>query len=344
MRISADELRKLSIDIFTRAGVPKPAAVRVSEHLVSSNLAGVDSHGAIRIPQYVQRIRDGEIDPSAQSEIVNETPSTALIDGHWAFGQVVAFDAVQLAIDKAKAQGISIVSVRNSTHIGRLGEYAEIMANDGLIGFIAVNGQGAGQFVAPSGARERRLSVNPMAWGIPTGRPDEPFVLDISTAAVAEGKIRVKRNRGEAIPEGWVIDAEGKPTTNPADLYGPPEGCLLPMGGHKGYGLSLVVDMLAGGLSGGGCSRPNVKRFGNAIVIIAVDPSFIRPGQEVAEAVGSLIDYVKSAQPAKEGAKVMVPNEIELQTRRQRLAEGIEIEDETWNSIAATARELGIEL
>lgn len=344
MKKSAEELKQLSIEILEKAGAPKHVASRVTEHLIGNNLVGTDSHGVIRIPNYVDFIINGVVNVSAEPKVVKETSSIAVLDGCGAFGQVAAAKAAEMAIKKAKETGISLVALRNTSHIGRLGEYVEMIAKENLIGFVAVNYGGGGICAAPAGGRERRLNTNPMAWGIPTGCDDQPLIIDMATSAVSEGKVRVKRNQGEKIPEGWVIDSEGKPTTDPNDFYGPPEGALLPMGGYKGYGLALVVDILAGGLSSGGCGRHGVKEFAQCTTVIAIDPSVTRPLDEFVGAVDGLIDYVKSATPIKEGVPVMVPNEPECLMRQRRRKEGIELDAATWKSIVETAKKVGLDI
>lgn len=339
-----EELKDLSCSIFIKAGVAEQEANRVSEHLVNANLVGVDSHGVIRIPLYIEWISDGTINVNGKMEVIKETPVMALIDGHSSFGQVVAAKAAQIAAQKAKKQGISIVSFKNASHIGRLGEYAEMIANESLIGLIMVNGQGAGQYVAPLGGKERRLSVNPFAWGIPTGQKELPIILDISTTVVAEGKIMVMKNKGKKVPEGWIIDAEGQPTTDPDKFYGPPVGSLLPLGMHKGFGLSLVIDILSGGLSGGGCSREGVEHFQNAGCIIAIDPGAIQDYNTFIKSVDALIKYVKTSETIYKNSKIMVPFEPEWYVKQRRKIEGIEIEEDTWKKIVETAKNLGLKI
>lgn len=341
---SVKELKKIVTLIFIKAGASKLVASRVAEHLVGANLVGVDSHGIIRIPLYIEWIKDGTINLNAKMEIIKETNLMALIDGHHAFGQVVADEASNIAINKTKKHGMSLVSVRNSSHIGRLGEYAEKIAKNDLVCVIMANAQGAGQLVAPWGGKQRRLSANPITWGIPTGQKRRPFIFDISTSIVAEGKIILYKNLNKNIPEGWVIDFQGKSTTNPNDLYGPPEGSILPMAGHKGFGLSMAVDILAGALSGGGCSKESVKKFYNCFTIIAIDPAQICSYDNFLESVNQLIEYVKSSAPIKEGSEILIPNELENRNREQRLRNGIEIEEDIWNMILATAKEFGINL
>ena len=343
---SADQLKELSSGIFESVGVPANEAQIVAESLVNSNLAGHDSHGVIRVPQYVAMIKRGGISPGASIEIVQETPNTAVLNGNWGFGQVMARKAMEIAIEKASTNLVAAVSMSQSNHIGRLGEYPVMAAQRDMIGMVMVNNHGAAQLMSPWGGIERRLSPSPISIGLPTGT-DDPVLLDISMAVMAEGKVRVKRNRGEKLPEGCVIDAEGNSTTDPGDLYGPPPGAILPFGGiagHKGYGLGFIVDVLAGALSGAGCSRAGASRFGNAVFINVVNIESLVPVGEFKRHVDGLIDYVKSSRKMPGVNEILFPGEMEARERKKRLRDGIFIEDETWAQIAKTAEDLGVEV
>jgi len=197
----------------------------------------------------------------------------------------------------------------------------------------------------PWGGIARRLSPNPMAVGVPTMKYD-PVILDITTAVVAEGKIRVKLNRGEQLPEGWIIDSEGNLSTDPKKLYGPPQGAILPFGGiagHKGYGLGFIVDVLAGALSGAGCSRANAPRFGNAVFITVINIEDFIPIEEFKDHVDGLIDYVKSSPKMPGVNEILYPGEFEAKEKKKRLEKGIFVEDETWNQIVKAAQDLNID-
>lgn len=343
---SADQLKDLGFRIFSAIGVPEDEAKLVSESLVNSNLVGHDSHGVIRIPQYVSMIKKGDIVPGAKMKVVRETPSTAVLDGNWGFGQVMARKAMEIAIEKAKNRSVSTVSMARSNHVARLGEYPAMATEKDMIGIIMVNNHGAAQYMPPWGGIARRLSPNPLSIGIPSGGPD-PVLLDITTAVVAEGKVRVKLNRGEKLPEGWIIDAEGRPTTDPKDLYGPPPGAILPFGGiagHKGYGLGFIVDVLAGALSGAGCSRPDAPRFGNAVFITVINIEDFVPIDEFKKHVDGLIEYVKSSPKMPGVPEIFFPGEVEARERRKRLESGIFVEDETWSQIVKSAHELNVSL
>lgn len=341
---SAAALERLTVRLLEAAGVESAVAARTARHLVNSNLAHTDSHGIIRLSDYVAWVQKGVIARDNRMEVVQDRGAAVLLDGHSTFGPVVAGRAVELAIEKARQFGIGMAAARNSAHIGRLGEYAEDIAREGFIGYVCSNAQGAGQMVAPWGGREARLSTNPLAWGIPTG--GEPIVIDMATSAAAEGKFRVKMRRGEKIPADWAIDAQGNPVTDPADFYGPPLGAMLAAAGHKGYGLSLVVDALAGALTGGGTACPNdvVDWPLSGFMILAIDAGLFLPREEFTDTLDKLVTYVKSSPPLDPARQVVVPGEPESRARQAQLKDGIFIEDETWQRIEAAARGLGVDL
>ena len=297
LNFTHDQLRKNGFEIFKAAGATDEEARTVPDLLVESNLAGHDSHGVLRIPQYVRMIQNGDIKPGANIEIVQETPATAIINGYWGVGQLIATKAMQIAIEKAKSCSISSVSVYNCNHIGRLANYALMAVEHEMIAMMMVNGHGGDQGVAPFGGITQRLGTNPIAVALPT--KGEPFVLDITTSAVAGGKIRVKRARKEELPEGWLIDSEGNPTIDPEVYF--TGGALLPLGGvlgHKGYGLGLVVDILAGALSEAGCSRVDAPRSGNGIWTCVINIKNFTPIDEFKDRVHLLFEYVKSSPTA----------------------------------------------
>ncbi len=343
----ADQLKSICIDIFKAIGVAEDKAQIVANLLVEANLAGHDSHGVLRLPQYVRMIQDKDIQPDAEIEIVPpETPSSAVIDGHWGFGQVIVTQAMEIAIAKARTHVVSAVNVYNCNHIGRLADYVLMAARAKMIGVLFVNGHGADQGTAPWGGIARRLGTNPMACAIPTGRED-PMLIDITTSVVAGGKLRAYRNRGEALPEGWLIDSAGNPSTDPAVYFDAPRGALLPFGGiagHKGYGLGLLVDILAGAMCEAGCSRPAAPRLGNALLAIAINIENFIPIADFEGHVARLIDFVKASPTAPGYDEISIPGERSARTRRDRLANGIPLDDATWESLVETARRVGVEI
>ncbi len=331
--------------IFLAAGVPPEVAHTVGQSLVESNLAGHDSHGVIRVPQYLEMLGDGRINPRAEPRLVRETDSTAVVDGGWQFGQVAARQAMDVAVTKAWGRGVAVVQLYQSGHIGRLGEYAELALARDMIGIVATNNHGGGQVLAPFGGIARRLSPSPIAIAVPGGR-DFPIVLDMTTSVVAEGKVRVKRARAEPLGEGWILDATGKPSTDPAAFYGPPPGSLTPLGGatgYKGFGLAFMIDILAGALGGAGCSRPDPPPLrGNGVYLQAIHPASFGASERFRAEVTALVDYVKSSPPAPGFDGIRVPGEVEHLNRQRRLRDGIEIEKDTWDKLQSIAGTLGL--
>lgn len=326
------------------AGAAPDVAARVSQHLVNSNLVGIDSHGVIRLTDYVSWVQEGKAAPDNRVEILNDQGGTALLDAHFTFGPVAASQAAQMAAGKARKLGVGIISVKDATHIGRLGEYVYELASEGLVGFVCCNAQGAGQMVAPWGGKQGRLTTNPLAWGFPSGRAEGPVVMDMSTSAWPEGKVRVKHRRNEKVPLGVLIDADGRDSTDTHDLYGSPGGALLPAGQHKGYALSLMVEFLSGVLSGGGSCHAPAAQFThvNSFCMMAIGVESIRSLTDVTSDFDAVLAYVKGSLPIQEGGEVLVPYEPESRQYNRILKDGIEVEQATWDSITELAESLGV--
>ena len=338
------QLNKIAADIFEAAGVARGEAEIISELLVAANLAGHDSHGVLRIPQYIGLMESGQIQPGAPIQIERESASHALINGNWGFGHVIAQKAMSLAIQKAKSSTISAVSIYNCNHIGRLGSYPVMAANEGLIGMVMANAGGTALYVAPFGGTDGRLATNPISIAAPT-RDDYPILLDITSSVVAQGKIRVALNRGDSVPLGWLINSKGDPTTDPHDLNGPPPGALLALGGiaaHKGFALALMIDVLGGALSGAGCSGSGNTRLQNGVLMVAIDIETFTPLDDFYARVDELVGYVKSSPLAPGFDEILVPGEIEARREQQRSEDGIPLDDETWRQLQETAAALGI--
>jgi LDH2 family malate/lactate/ureidoglycolate dehydrogenase len=343
-RMQAEELRSLARRLFEALQVPSEEAAWVAELLVRANLAGHDSHGVIRIPQYAQAIQSALIQPGAPFEIIQESPSLALIDGHGGLGQVVTRRAMELAIRKAKETKIGSVGAHNLYYVGQLADYTRMAAEQELVGIMMMQAGGASPIVAPLGGRAGRLGTNPISIAFPTGGP-VPFLLDMATSVVAEGKVRVKRQRGEKTPEGWLITHEGRPTTDPNVLYHEPQGAILPLGGlaaHKGFGLAMVVEILGGILARAGHGAQGVNRDKQGIFIVVIDiNAFVEPSDFHAE-IDDLLTYVKSAPTAPGVAAMMYPGEPEAIAQEEHEREGTELDDDTWQQILALAQELGV--
>jgi hydroxycarboxylate dehydrogenase B len=339
--LRCEPLETLAREVFQAITVPPAGAAWMATLLVRANLRGHDSHGVIRVPQYVASWKKGEADPKAEPVVVQDGPATALVDGKGGFGQIVARRGMEVAMAKAAAIGVAAVGVYNSNHIGRLADYTEMALERDMLAFLAVNAGGAGQRMAPWGGRAPRLSTNPFAFACPTGSA-VPISFDVATTVAAEGKVRVKRNRKEQTPPGWLIDADGKPTTDPNALYGKPEGSILPVGGHKGYSLALMVEVLGGIMARAGHSRENPGPVMNGIFMVVVDIArFVSP-QNFRSEVDDLIRYLKTSPVAPGASEIMYPGEPEARAEAERRQKGIFVEEETWGQIAQAARDLGV--
>jgi LDH2 family malate/lactate/ureidoglycolate dehydrogenase len=344
-RVQPDALIQLSRALLRSLGAPDAEARLVARLLVDANLCGHDSHGVMQIPGYLEAYAEHLIMPGMCFTRERETPATALLDGHWGFGQRLAHEAMQLAIVKATECAISAVGAYHCYHVGHLGTYVQLAAEAGMIGIMAVNDGGGGQRVVPHGGSAGRLSTNPLAVGLPTGTAD-PFLLDISSSVVAEGQVRLKRSKGEPMPLGWMIDSFGRATTDPEDFFRR-TGSLLPLGGdvgHKGYGLALAVDILAGILGRAGHSRASIPPYNNGLFIIVVDIGRFLALEEFTAEVQQLIIYIKSCPPASGVDGIVYPGERAAQTRRSRLRHGIDIDPKTWSRLQDIARERGIQV
>ena len=344
--VTAEALRRIGYDFFAALGC-RPADARiVTDHLVQSNLYGHDSHGVVRMEQYWHAVREeGVVDPQAVPEIVRDNPCTAVVDANNGFGQVGAVFATKLLIEKAQQYGIASVSLRNTSHIGRVGEYPHMVAQAGMIGLIFVNAGRLGFQVAPFGGIDGRLGTNPLAFAAP--RPaDPPFFVDMTTSTVADGKIKVAANQGKPLPEGWIVDAQGNPSTNPADYWDEPRGAVLPLGGplgHKGTGLSMMNEICGGGLSGQGMSAGDMRVDSNGVHLTAYDiAQFVEPEFFYAE-IETLINHVKTSRPAPGVSEVLVASEPEYRAQREREQTGIPIDETTWGKLCDAARDLGMD-
>lgn len=334
-------LEALARDIFQAIRVPPTGAAWMAQLLVRANLRGHDSHGVIRIPQYIASWRTGEANPTADPQVVQQGPATALVDGRLGFGQIVARRGMEVALEKAAGMGVSAVGIFNCNHIGRLADYTEMALERSMLAILTVNAGGAGQRMAPWGGRAPRLSTNPIAFACPT-RNAAPISFDIATTVAAEGKVRVKRNRKERMPLGWVLDAEGQPTTDPNALYGNPPGTILPAGGHKGYCLALMIEILSGIMAHGGYSTEHPGPILNGVFMFVVDIARFVPATTFRTQVDDLVRYLKTCPTAPGVDRILTPGEPEMLTEAERRRSGIFVEDETWGQIEAVARELGV--
>jgi uncharacterized oxidoreductase len=345
-KFSPDKLRKAGYELFGAAGCRKEDAKSVVDHLVESNLFGHDSHGAIRFYEYSRAVLDGRFRPDASPKIVQDRACTAVVDGGGAMGQVGAEFATRLAMDKAKEFGIGTVSLRNTSHIGRAGAYPLMVAREAMIGQIFVNAGRLGYQIAPFGGIDGKLSTNPLAFAAPR-RNNDPIMVDMTTSMVAEGKVRLALNQGKQVPPGWIIDSEGNSTTRPEDFKGDPPGAILPLGGavgHKGYGMSIMVELLGGALSGQGCAAGEKAMISNGVLINVYHIDHFVDMEYFLDEVEDLITHVKSSRLAEGFDEILVPGEPEYRTAERRKSEGIEVDETTWKSVCEIGREVGVDL
>lgn len=342
MNLSHDRLRQLSTDIFHAAGCSLEEAARIAEHLVEANLVGHDSHGVIRVPTYVQWLKSGKVLAGQTIHIDFENEVIAIVDGQFGFGQTIGAQAIDLGLAKARKHGVAVVALRNSGHLGRIGDWPLRAAQAGILSLHFVNTTGAGILVAPHGGINRRLSANPIAAGIPVAG-GAPILLDMSACTIAEGKIRVALNKGVPVPTDCLIDSKGRPTTDPRVFYADPPGAILSIAGHKGYGLAILCEVLAGALTGGGCSNPkNADRVVNGMLSIFIDPGFFQADADFNAELKRFIAWVKSSELASPDGSILMPGEVEERAKKQRLKDGIDIDDTTWSQIVKAAESVGL--
>ena len=344
-KISSSVLTRFSTELFLATNVSEHESRLVAESLVHSNLLGHDSHGVVQIPAYIERIRDGTVRPGTDLQILSESSSTMVADAVQGFGQVQMIAMIQRLVPKARNQGVACGTLKNCGHVGRLGEWVERTAQEGLAGFIATNDNGVLKCVAPPGGTAPTLSTNPLAIGVPTG--DGVLVVDVSTSVVALGKVKLAFISGEQCPTGWLLDSKGHPTTDPAVRFTEPRGTIQPLGGddygYKGFGLGLLLDMLVGGLTGGSCPpAPDGTPGTNNVLFVIWDPENFSGQPHFLAETDKLIDFVRNT-PRKEGVEaIRLPGDRGKTTFDQRTAEGIPLNEEIWKSLVSSADSLGV--
>lgn len=346
---SSEQLKGFAHAVCVGFGTDPDIAAVVAGHLARSNLSGHDSHGVIRLRWYREAAREGSLAPSARPTVLSELGSIAVIDANRGFGHYTTAFAMDWAMDTASRLGVGIAAVRRTNHIGRVGEYPEMAVARGLIGIVTIGVIGAGG-VAPFAARGGFLGTNPWAFGVPAG--DGPMIFDAATSTLAEGKVRVALAKGRQVPAGVIVDSDGNPSTEPADLYD--GGALLPLGGdvagHKGYGYAVIAALL-GGLSMIGDSDPTVAGtasvpgepgwLGGAFVM-AINPSHFGDAATYFGLTDAVLDRLRARPPAPGRSEVLVPGDPERRAREERTQSGIEVAPATLADLDALADELGI--
>ncbi len=330
------------VALFAAIGADEVQARATVDSLVTSSLMGHDSHGVIRIPEYLGFIAEGSILIDSSVAVERTGPTTAIVDCGRGFGPVGAERAVSEAVNIACEQRTACVITQRCNHVGRLGAWVQVAADNGMIALATCNSPIYGHFVLPFGGREGRLATNPIAYAVPTG--GDPLVADFSTAVAPEGKIRFYRNEGQSVPDGWILDADGSPTNDPNAFYGPPRGGILPLGAgaaHKGFALSLLVELLGSALAG--ISSKDTEVFGNGVCFIVIDPAAFCPLDTFRRLMDETVEYIKSSSPAPGFDEILVPGELEFRAMRQRQVDGIPIDATTLQALCEHGSRLGVD-
>ena len=344
MRVDPGRLRTFCATALRAAGASESDAATAAHILVRTDMRGVHSHGVQALPVHVRNLRDGGTRSPTSPRVVRESPVTAVVDGQAGMGLVIAHHAMDLAIRKARGAGVGVVLVRNSNHFGAAGHYALTAAEAGFIGIATSN---ASPIMAAAGSKRKVISNAPLAYAVPTAT--FPMALDIAMSATAGMKVRLAAERGEAIPEGWVLDRDGLPTTDPNDYAA--GGALAPLGGHKGYGLALLTEALAGALSGAGMTSSIVPWLidtatptdaGHCFIVLDIECFMDR--SEFTGRMRRLVDEMHAAEPAPGVDRVLVPGEFEHRNERRSLERGLELEPVVVSHLEAVARDLDLPL
>ena len=345
MRISNSQLSQVASTILVAAGAPQDKANAVAEHLVEANLKGHDSHGVGMVPAYVKGLLAGQIDPHRHAEVIKDSGAVLSLNAGTGLGRIVGMEAMDLGILRAKAHGIACVALGNAGHLGRIGAFAEHCADAGLLSTHYVNVVGHRPMVVPFGGRDPRFVTNPYCCAVP--RADgKHVVLDMATTTVAAGKVRVAHMRGVAVPENSLVDAEGVETTDPAVIFGRGDsGAMQPFGRHKGYGLMVICELLGGALGGLFTMQPENPRLGatlNNMLSIIIDPSSVGDLAAFDREVSAMINYIYASEPAAGMDKVRLPGDPEEDAKQDRLANGIDIDDNSWQDIVSSGQMAGL--
>ena len=342
-KIQADKLTSIGTELFVASGATREEAETVAKGCVLANLTGHDSHGVIAIPTYIDRMHKGHIVSGAPFKVVQETATTTVVDGNWGFGFVVAERAMKMTIEKAKKSNVAACTILRQSHVGRVGAYPIMAAKEGMIAIMTADSGRSPKAVAPFGGAEARVGTNPISIAIPSNLP-ATFCLDMATSSVAAGKINLAIAKGSPIPTGWIVNKHGEATTNPNDFKD--GGVLLPLGGeegHKGYGLSAMVEILSAILPGLGFGVDPTGRHNDGCFIACFNVEAFRPLATFKQEVTEFAQYLKATKPQKGVKEVLYPGEVEWIREQDRMKNGIEVDDKTLAAFAQIAKKHGIE-
>ena len=340
--VQADRLRKIAEVLFEKSGASAAEAATVSRHCVSANLTGHDSHGIIQVPTYIDRVDRGHIVPGAPFEIDQESATTTVINGNWGFGYVVNERAMNITIEKAKTANVAAATVYHQSHVGRAASYPLMAAEQGMIAMMTADSGRGPKAVAPFGGRVPRLGTNPIAIAMPSNL-EGPFFIDMATSAAAAGKVKLAQARGQSIPDDWVVDKNGRQTTDPAALSD--GGAIQPLGGAQGFkgtGLAAMVEIFSGLLTGLGFGVEPTGKHNDGVFMAVFNVEAFRPLDTFKQEVTEFAEYLKATPTAEGFDSVLYPGEIEHQRMQKRLVDGIDVEDATWNKLVALAEKYGV--
>lgn len=348
--IKAENLENVCRRIALARGSEAAEADQVAVNLVAANLKGHDSHGVGMLPRYIKATYTGELNINSHAEVVADHGVIVQIDGNAGYGQVIGQEAMEIAIERTRAFGLCVMTIRNSFHLCRIGAWGEQCAEAGFVSMHHVNAYGHPGMVAPFRGTDARYTTNPYCVVLPATANNPPTVMDFATSQIAAGKVRVAKNKGEQTPVGALIDHKGQPTTDPWVLYQEPKGALGPVGGvdagHKGYGMALINELFAGVLSGGDTCRPETDHENdvilNGMLSIVIDPAKMTDRQAFEAEIDATIAHVKASPAADPAKPVLVPGDPERQTTAERGAEGVPVDDETWAEMLEAADLVGV--
>lgn len=340
------KLRLIASALLAGAGCSREEAAVVGANLVEANLKGHDSHGVVNLPTYVTWLKEGGLRPDQELEIIREDQTFLVIDAHRGLGQSVVRKAMELGIAKTRASGVAIVAIRRSGHMGRIGAFGEQCVEAGLVSLHFANVSGHPPNVAPYAARDSRFATNPFCFAVPGSARTASVILDCASSKVAWGKLKVALNKGELAGAGLLIDAQGRPTRDPAVVVPEPVGSMVAFGEHKGSGIALICELLGGALTGGDTIQPANTRDGvtiNNMLSILIDPRRVSAAERIANEFDAVVDYIHSAMPLSQDEPVMIAGEPELRTMNDRLQSGIPIDDRTWSELRQMAQAFGVD-
>ncbi len=339
--------REIAQRIFTAWGAPPEAAALVAHSLVEADLAGVSSHGMIRVSDYIGHVKQGWVRAEGTPSIARETPTITVVDGGYGFGQPAAHLGLRTSLPMARSQGIAAASILHCGHVGRLGEYSEEAAGAGLVAIVMASSGGRGGLAVPYGGAERMFSTNPISAGVPAGS-HSPFIMDFATSVVPAGPLELAPDKDKPIPEGWAVKKDGSPARTAREFLD--GGGLLPFGGHKGYGIMLLVELLASAMTGAGVfvgekTRPGGPGYaGNSAFMIVIDIGHFTDGKRFAADVDAFFARLEGVKPAPGFQKVLVPGMPEQAKRAVNAKNGITVPGPIWERIVAVASERGVSL